>query len=107
MVRRKESERVVTHETRWDVHWDRLMWSVFKFILLFIIVAQVFGLFSDAVREDQHIYRECTWACEKKCYSGTKTGLDIDQGAYLVIEADRTECVKACNDLYLAMQEGS
>lgn len=81
------------------VNWDRLVFYFLMFLLMLILVSNIFSWVDSKINEDKYIYNKCADSCAKKHFMGIKVGNDMLSTSCVVQEFDRTECIMSCNSL--------
>lgn len=79
-------------------HWhiDMFLRELMTWLIILIVVAQVFSMISSKVTEKRHIVNNCLDECGERHFSGIQVGLDGSESACYVKEFDRTNCIKTC-----------
>ena len=96
--------RTIEHHYHPPHHmWVKLMFWFFGIFIIFVLLTNTFSWITHSITKDEEIYEDCTYACSKKNFIGTNKGMDMYSKAP-ILEFDRTDCIKSCNDMYLVLK---
>ena len=102
MGRKKKVTYTEHHEYThhcWGI--DKLVMTLFKLIILLIVVTAVVNIVTHEIVKDETVYKNCLDACSKKHFMGMEVGTDDVWGDNTYVnEYDRTNCIDGCGDLY-------
>lgn len=96
-----EDERLTHVHYNWNI--PQIIVKIFTIFMMFIIVTSIISWGTHVLTYKEQVYDSCVGACKYKGYEGYKLGIDNVQSSPVVIQYDRDDCVKQCNELYITI----
>ncbi len=106
---KKEKYKYVKSEHHY-YHPPHKMWTIlilwfFGAMMFMIVLSNVLSWTTHQIQKEEDIYESCVYSCSKKNFIGTNIGMDMYSKAP-VLEFDRTDCIRSCNNLYIKLTKG-
>ncbi len=86
----------IIEENHHHWHLDMMIRELFKWFIIFLIVANVINLILGETNKDQNMYSDCLDACTEKPFYWNQHPEVINAG-------DRVECIRVCNSFHYSL----
>ena len=89
-------QKRIIEENHHHWHLNMMLRELFKWFLIFIIVANIINLVLGGANKDQNMYSDCLDACVVKPFYW-------NQHPEIVYATDRVECIRVCNSFHWSL----
>jgi len=101
---KKQQAEEHIHHHNYPINWGSFVEKFFIGLMILFATITFISIIQTEVHEDQNVYSKCMNTCSVQKYMGYKVGVDVNPYNPIVWEYDRTNCVNACNSMYLKVQ---